>query len=166
MPFTPFHFGFAVFLLSLIPFLDFITLTLGVVIIDLEGIICLISDSCPLHGKGHSFLGVFIFFIPLTLLSWISYRKFKLEKFLLVPRFNCLISLLSGIIGLLSHIFFDAIIYSEMMIFYPFSKDQGFLFGLWSSTTDYIILSVMFFVGIGLLILRYFFLKRKMKKEE
>ena len=166
MPFTPFHFGFAILLFSLVIYLDPITLFLGVVIIDLEGIICLISGTCPLHGITHSLLGVIIFFIPLTLLSWISYKKFKLEKFLLMPKFNWFISLSSGIVGLLSHIFFDAIIYNEMMFLYPFSREQGLLFGLWSSFTDYIILSVMFFVGCGILILRYFLLKRNEKKNE
>ncbi|MHA1115149.1 MAG: metal-dependent hydrolase [Candidatus Heimdallarchaeum aukensis] len=159
MPFTPFHFGFAIFLWSILFFLDPVALLIGCVIIDLEPIAYILFGVGRLHGIMHSLLGVFVFLIPTSLLSWGTYKILKLERY--IKTYNPLISLFSSFIALLSHIFFDAIIYSEIMFFYPFSKKTGMLFGLWSSQTDYLILTIMFFVGGVLLILRFLYKKSK-----
>ena len=161
MPFTPIHFGFSVFIFSILPFMDLVALLIGAVIMDLEPIFYLITGIGQLHGILHSILGVLVFFIPTTFISWLCYRFLKLDKYL--PSFNIYISLLSGIFGLFSHIFFDAIMYSEIMFFYPFSKRSGILFNLVSSRTDYLILIIMFIVGIIIIGLRCFVKYKKRK---
>jgi len=163
MPFTPFHFGFAIFLWSIFFLLDPIALLIGCVIIDLEPIVYIIFGVGKLHGIMHSFFGVFVFLLPTSLLSWGTYKILKLEKH--IKAYNPFISLLSSFIALVSHIFFDTIIYPEMMFFYPFSKKTGILFGLWSLRTDYLILTIMFFTGLILLILRFFYVKTKKKQK-
>ena len=162
MPFTPFHLGFAVFLYSVFPFLDPIALLISSVIIDLEPLFYLIFNIGELHGIVHSFLGIIIFLIPVSMISWLCFRWFKLEKY--VKPFNPFFSLLSSFVGLFSHIFFDAIIYSDMMFLFPFSKKEGIFFGLWSSRVDYIILIVMFCVGV-MIILAKFLIKKYKDKE-
>ncbi len=162
MPFTPFHFGFAVFLYSIFPFLDPIALLIGCVIVDFEPLFYLIFNVGELHGIIHSFLGIIIFLIPVTLISWLFFRWFKLEQY--IKPFSPYFSLLSSFLGIFSHIFFDAIIYPEMMFLFPFTKTQGILFGLWSSRIDYIVLSVMFCVGL-IVILTRLFIKRYKNKE-
>jgi len=162
MPFTPFHFGFAVFLYSIFPFLDPIALLLGCVIIDLEPLFYFLFNVGKPHGIVHSFLGIIIFLIPVSIISWLCFRWFKLENY--IKPFNPYFSLLSSFLGIFSHIFFDTIIYPEMMFFFPFTKTRGILFGLWSSRVDYIILSVMFCIGVIIILIR--FIIKKFKNEE
>lgn len=159
MPFTPFHLGFAVFVYSIFPFLDPIALLLSCVIIDIEPLFYLLFNIGELHGIIHSFLGVIIFFIPVSLISWLCFRWFKLDQY--IKPFNPYFSLLSSLLGLVSHIFFDTIIYPEMMFLFPFTKTKGILSGLWSSRIDYIILSVMFGAGMIIILARIFIRKYK-----
>ena len=80
MPFTPFHFGFAFFLYSIFPFLDPIALLIGCVIIDIEPLFHLLFNVGELHGIIHSFLGVIVFLIPVSLISWLFFRWFKILR--------------------------------------------------------------------------------------
>lgn len=164
MPFTPMHLGFGIFLFSILPFLDPIALLIGTVIIDLEPIFYLITGIGNMHGIMHSTLGVIVFFIPTSFISWLSYKYLKLEKYL--PKYNIYLSLLSGIIGLFSHVIFDAILYSEIMFFYPFSNQSGFLHNAIPSQAVYIILGVMFAVGIPILGIKHYLRYKQKKKAE
>lgn len=167
MPFTPVHFGFAIFVFSILPFIDPIALLIGTVIIDVEPIFYLITGIGQMHGIMHSTLGVIVFFIPTSFISWLCYKYFKLDRYL--PKYNIYISLLSGILGLFSHIFFDAILYSEIVFFYPFSNTGGTLYNLISPFADYFILGIMFLVGALILGVKYYLKyqqKKKIKEEE
>lgn len=164
MPFTPMHLGFGIFLFSIFPFLDPIALLIGTVIIDLEPIFYLITGIGRMHGIMHSTLGVIVFFIPASIISWLCYRFLKLDKYL--PKYNIYLSLISSIIGLFSHVFFDAILYPEIMFFYPFSQTNGILYNIMSSRTDYLILGIMFIVGFLILGIRYYLKYSKKRKEE
>lgn len=164
MPFTPVHFGFAIFIFSILLFIDPIALLIGTVIIDVEPIFYLITGIGQMHGIMHSTLGVMVFFIPTSFISWLSYKYLKLDRYL--PKFNIYISLLSGILGLFSHIFFDAILYSEIMFFYPFSQTSGILNNLISSSAVYLILGIMALVGALILVLKYYLKYQQKKKKE
>jgi len=161
VPFTPFHLGFGLFMLAILPFLDPISLLLGTIIIDLEGIFCWIFTFCPMHGVLHSLVGVISFFLPLSFFSWLCYKKFKLEKFFFFPKFNWILSLTSGVLGLFSHIFFDAIMYPEIKLFFPFSDKTGILYGLIPSWVIYVLLSCMFLIGILIIIAKYLVKNKK-----
>ena len=164
MPFTPIHLGFAIFIFSILPFVDPIALLIGTVIIDLEPIFYLITSIGQMHGIMHSTLGVIVFFIPTSFISWLSYKYLKLDRYF--PKFNIYVSLFSGILGLFSHIFFDAILYSEIMFFYPFSNTNGTLYNLTSSSVVYLILGLMFLIGALILGLRCFLKHQQKKKKE
>ena len=163
MPFTPIHLGFAVFIVSIFVFMDPIALILGTILIDLEPIIHLIFGVGQLHGKFHSFLGIIVLIIPISVISWGCYKLFKLDRF--IKKFSWTFSLISSFLGLFSHIFFDAIIYPEMMFLYPFSNQTGVLFGLWSSSINLWIFVGMFGVG-GLILILRFILKKHYRKAE
>ncbi|MBY9001527.1 MAG: metal-dependent hydrolase [Candidatus Heimdallarchaeota archaeon] len=164
MPFTPVHFGFAIFVFSIMLFMDPIALLIGTIIIDVEPIFYLITGIGQMHGIMHSTLGVIVFFIPSSFISWLGYKYLKLDRFL--PKYNVYISLLSAILGLFSHIFFDAILYNEIMFFYPFSETNGTLYNLISPSAVYPILGIMFLVGALILGLRYYLKYQKKKRIE
>lgn len=164
MPFTPFHLGFGVFVFSILIFLDPIALLLGTIIIDVEAFMRLILNLDPLHGILHSMLGVIVFFIPTVLMSWGCYKIFKLEKYL--RKFNWGISVLSSLIGLFSHVFFDSIIYPEVMMFYPFSNRSGILLGAISVRMDYYLLVILFCAGIVILGIRFLVKRYRNRKEK
>jgi len=164
MPFTPVHLGFAIFIFSILPFVDPIALLIGTVIIDVEPIFYLITGIGQMHGIMHSTLGVMVFVVPTSLISWLCYKFLKLDRYL--PKYNIYISLLSGILGLFSHIFFDAILYSEIMFFYPFSNTSGILYNLIPSFAVYLMLGIMFLVGALILGLRCFLKHQQKKKKE
>ncbi|HUT80755.1 MAG TPA: metal-dependent hydrolase [Candidatus Bathyarchaeia archaeon] len=161
MPYTWYHIGFAVLLFSLIPYIDPIAIILGTVLIDIEGVLYLLFKIGVEHGYSHSLLGVMIYCLPCVFFSWLFY--FVLGK--ITKRsynFKWYLSLISGIVGLLSHIFFDGSLYPEMKVLYPFSKNTGLLYGLMSYRTAVIILTVMFFGGILILLVKII-LKNKIK---
>jgi len=164
MPFTPMHLGFGIFLFSIVPFLDPIALLIGTIIIDLEPIFYLITGIGSMHGIMHSTLGVIVFFIPASFISWLCYRFLKIDKYL--PKYNIYLSLLSSIIGLFSHVIFDAIMYPEIMFFYPFSQINGILYNLITPRADYLILGIMFIVGFLILGIRYYLNYAKKRKAE
>lgn len=153
MPFTPFHLGFGVFLFALCPFIDVTAILIGTVIIDIEAILYLLFKVGALHGYTHSLLGVMIYLIPCTFFSWVFYKilaKMTNRKF----RFNWLFSSISSLLGLVSHVIFDASLYPEMMTYYPFSQVQGHLFGIMSYQTVIIILVSMFAAGVLIILIK------------
>lgn len=166
MPFTPIHFGFSIFIFGILPFMDPIALLVGAVIIDLEPIFYLITGIGQMHGIMHSTLGVLVFIIPTTLISWLFHRFLKFEKYL--PRYNVYLSVLSGILGLYSHVVFDGILYSEIMFLYPFSNQAGMLYNLIPHNAVYWILGILFLIGLVLITLKYFIIRKKtqVNKEE
>jgi hypothetical protein len=81
MPFTPVHLGFAIFIFSILPFVDPIALLIGTIIIDVEPIFYLITGIGQMHGIMHSTLGVMVFFIPTSFISWLCYKYLYLSFF-------------------------------------------------------------------------------------
>ena len=146
MPFTPFHFGFGVFVFALCPFVDLPAILVGTVIIDIEGILYLLFKIGREHGYTHSLLGVMIYLIPTTFISWVIYKIYQRitkKEF----RFNWILSGISSLLGLISHVIFDGSLYPEMMIFYPFSQVRGHIYGIMSYQTIIVMLTMMFGVG-------------------
>ncbi|MHA1303536.1 MAG: metal-dependent hydrolase [Candidatus Heimdallarchaeaceae archaeon] len=153
MPFTLYHIGFAILLIAIFPRLDFVALFLGTVMMDIEPLIYILFGLGELHGVFHSLLGVITLFIPIVCMSKII-NMFLESQIGVNVNFSWGYSIFSSLLGLLSHILFDAIIYPEMMFFYPFSQRTGFLFGLWSSRVDYLILVIMAVVGLCIYVIR------------
>jgi membrane-bound metal-dependent hydrolase YbcI (DUF457 family) len=129
MPFTPFHFGPSGFIgLLLLKWVDFPTILLASVVIDIEPFLVLMFNlSYPLHGFFHSFLGASIVAILLILIM--RYLKGYLSAFMNPFKLKQDATLrsiaLGAFIGAFSHILLDAPIYVEMD---PFSQLLEILF--------------------------------------
>jgi len=123
MPFTPYHFGPGLLLgIVLFPFIDFSTVMVASVILDLEPLaVILLGFPSPLHGFFHSYLGATIVAIILSFAIWpmrgslnsiVSLFGFHQESSLrhILP---------ASFIGTYSHIILDSFIYPEMNPFLP-----------------------------------------------
>ncbi len=123
MPFTPFHLGPALVIgIILIYYIDFPTLLVTSVILDIEPFLVLLLDlNYPLHGFFHSFLGGTIIILLL------SFFMFKIRPILnpitdffkIEQKSSFLNILTASIIGIYSHILLDAPLYSDMQPFFP-----------------------------------------------
>ena len=123
MPFTPFHLGPALVIgIILIYYINFPTLLVTSVILDIEPFLVLLLDlNYPLHGFFHSFLGGTIIILLL------SFFMFKIRPILnpitdffkIEQKSSFLNILTASIIGIYSHILLDAPLYSDMQPFFP-----------------------------------------------
>ncbi|MHA2295737.1 MAG: hypothetical protein ACXAEU_11775 [Candidatus Hodarchaeales archaeon] len=154
MPFTPFHFGIGLFLFAIFPFLDPLALLVGVIIPDIEGIASLFifrGLGLPLHGPLHSFLAA----IPLGLVvGCISYFFINNIMIVTFPNFKISLkaSLMSGLLGTLSHIILDAPLYSEMNPLLPLTGNV--FYRIFPTTIPYLICIIGFLAGILILMIR------------
>jgi membrane-bound metal-dependent hydrolase YbcI (DUF457 family) len=136
MPFTPYHFGPSGLIgLLLLKWVDFPTILIAGVIIDIEPFLVLMFNlSYPLHGFFHSFLGASIVAIPLILIMRYlrGYLSAFMEPFKLKQDVTLRSIALGAFIGAFSHILLDAPIYVEMNPFFPivgnpFLINNGFI---------------------------------------
>lgn len=163
MPFTPYHFGPGLFLgVLLFPFIDFSTVIIASMFIDIEPIAVLMFGlPYPLHGFFHSYVGATILSCVLTGLIY-PFRKYL----------NALVSLFglhqesslrhifpASIIGTYSHVFLDSFLYSEMNPLYPLIGNP--FLGMLSSGIVYSLCVQLGLLGLGLYVIRllYFHLK-------
>lgn len=158
MPFTPFHWGIAILLFALFPFLDIITLLIACVIQDIEGIVVLFilrdTESFSLHGPIHSLTLA----IPIGILVGLITNKtmFYIQKSLnleITKKYNYSLksSIISGVIGTTSHTILDSALYRELPLFWP--KTENNLLNIFPS---YQLCIIAFLLGILLLIVQYF----------
>ncbi len=148
MPFTPFHFGIALLLWSLILALDPIALFIGSVILDLEGVAWFFGLHDQPHGISHTILSaVLVAFILALILNKFYKRK---QTFAII--------LLSSLIGTFSHILIDSTIYPEMNLAWPFGYWNP-LFGLITLGDAYEFCKLAFVIGLILLGVRKYVVK-------
>ena len=162
MPFTPFHFGPALFIFSLLIFLDPLALFLGSIAVDFEGILGLFfghdiffqncGSSCILHGPLHSLLGGTIVALLLSTAIILAKRKipFKLNQLLLKDNKTILAS---SLVGVFSHLFLDSFLYPEMSLIWPFGFWNPF-FGAIGSFEIYSFCVLTFVLGAGLMLIQ------------
>ena len=158
MPFTPFHLGPALVIgIIFIYYVDFPTLLVASIILDLEPLFVLLLDlNYPLHGLFHSFLGGTFIILPL------SYIMFKVRPYLnpimnffKIEQNSSFVNILAAsIIGIYSHILLDTPLYSDIQPFFPlnfnpFLNTSGLL-----EITTYFFCSCCFLVAIILYFIR------------
>ncbi|TFH10821.1 MAG: hypothetical protein E4H14_01840 [Candidatus Thorarchaeota archaeon] len=166
MPFTPYHFGPGLLLgVVLFPFLDFSTMMVASVILDLEPLVVLLLNlPFPLHGFFHTYLGATIIAIIL------AFALYPMIGFL-----NKIVSLIglhqessfrhilpASIIGTYSHIFLDSFIYPEMNPFFPLLGNP--LIGVFPSVFIYSSCIYLGLLGFGVYVVRLLYNQMKPKQ--
>lgn len=146
MPFTPFHFGaHACVALPLNKKINILIFLLANVIIDIEPLLVMIYNfSYPLHGYAHTFIDASILG---GIWGIIAYQfKTIFEKILkilkLPPVFSMKQYIISGILGALFHVLFDAPLYTDIKPFFPL--DINPFYDLISNRSMYKICALLF----------------------
>ncbi len=156
MPFTPYHFGPALLIGALLfPFIDFPTMMIASVILDLEPLSVIIFNlQLPLHAFFHTYVGATIVAIILSIGIY-PFRKY-LNRFVALfglkqeSSFQHIIP--ASFIGTYSHVFLDSFLYVEMNPFFPILGNQ--FFGLLSSELVYNLCFSMGLIGLFVYLLR------------
>jgi membrane-bound metal-dependent hydrolase YbcI (DUF457 family) len=151
MPVTPFHFGPAALLKAVIPSrFSFMVFVYAQVVTDLEVVYFMAIREYPLHRYMHTYLGaIFVaFFCGLTgprlhvLMLKYSLKSFFRPLFLSSLTFKA--ALVSALLGTLSHVFLDSLIYTDFKPFWPLSEASLFA----GTVALQIISSVCFLTGL------------------
>jgi membrane-bound metal-dependent hydrolase YbcI (DUF457 family) len=125
MPFTPFHFGPALFLgLLFFQLVDFPTLLIASVILDLEPFtVLLMGLDYPLHGFFHSFLGgtIAAVVLGLIMLRLGGTARGVLKPLGLEQSPSRQAIMLGSFLGAYSHILLDSPLYTDIRPFFPSS---------------------------------------------
>ncbi|MFW9780295.1 MAG: hypothetical protein ACFFE8_15750 [Candidatus Heimdallarchaeota archaeon] len=158
MPFTPFHFGIALLLLVVLPFLDPLSLIIASVAPDVEGVVALFilpSAGLPLHGPLHSFLGASVLGIMVGGGSYLLWKLLELTDVFKdhpISRLTLAKSVISGLLGSISHVILDAPLYSEMTPFLPVSGNL--LLNVVPAYFPYLICLLSFIGGLAVILIR------------
>lgn len=152
VPFTPFHFGPALFFgLLFVAFIDLPTFLVTNVIVDLEPFLVVsLNLDYPLHGFFHSFIGgtlvglalAFVMF-KLRRLTFAVMKFFRLEYEVSWKRV-----LAASLLGVYLHILLDAPLYMDIRPFYPFNVNPLFHGGMTATIYVYMFCIFSFFAGV------------------
>jgi hypothetical protein len=123
MPFTPYHFGPALFIgVLLFPFVDLTTIMIASVILDIEPLaVILFHLSMPLHAFFHTYLGATLVACVLSVLIY-PFRKYLngiVSFFGLKQESSWRHIISASFIGTYSHVLLDSFLYPEMNPFFP-----------------------------------------------
>ena len=156
IPYTHYHLGPSGLIgLLLLKWVDFPTLLIASVILDIEGISVLVFNlSYPLHGYFHSFLGATLAALLVILLMKYLRKYFSptMAVFKVKQDFTLRSISIGAFLGTFSHILLDAMLYGEMNPFFPLTGNP---FLIESSFTRFYMLTFCTFCALGAL-LTYF----------
>jgi membrane-bound metal-dependent hydrolase YbcI (DUF457 family) len=154
MPFTPYHFGPALFVgLLFLSFIDFPTFLVASVIVDVEPFLVLaLNLNYPLHGFFHSFLGGTLVALPLALVMWQIRDTLSplMSFFRLSQKVSFKRVLVAALSGIYIHILLDSRMYTDIQPFYP-STYNPFLTTDVSAGLDSYIICIWSFLGAAII---------------
>ncbi len=163
MPFTPLHFGPALFFgMVLLRYIDFPTFLVANVIVDIEPFVILIfglhrvdSLGLPLHGLSHSFLGgTFVTLLLVLLMTRIREFTTPLLRLIGMEQKHSARSIYAAALsGVYLHILLDSRLYTDIRPFYPFSLNP-FLGGMAAAFGVWWLCVVTGLIGFPLLVFR------------
>ncbi len=172
MPFTPYHLGPGLFIgLVFLKFLDFPTVLIASVIIDIEPLLVLVFNlNYPLHGFFHSFLGGTIAAVLLAGIMRVIRKYFTpvMTFFKLDQDTSNRRILVSSLLGVYIHILLDSRMYTDIKPLFPLSFNPFYRSTSLPGLTETLI-CVWCYIGAFItytLYLVYYFLKRKNKAQE
>jgi len=156
MPFTPFHFGPALFFgLLLFQYLDLPTFLVSNVILDIEPFLVLyLGLSGPLHGPFHSYtIGALVALgTALVMLLAKPVTRPTMSLFQLRQESSPKRIFVTALLGIYIHVTLDAFLYSEMRLLYPLQFNP--LLDMVSSGSVYLFCSLSFLPGLALYVYR------------
>ena len=156
MPATPFHFGPGLLIKAAAPRqFSMAAYSLTQVVIDLESGYYLMHRNFPIHRGMHTFavgglIGLFCGLVVSRIGRWLARPRDVIGE-ALAAEYRLSVAVLSGIFGGLLHPVLDAIIYTDIRPFRPFSSANP-LYGLVSARTVYQFCVVTALVGAALLL--------------
>lgn len=163
MPFTPFHWGPSSWIgLIFLKFLDFPTLIISSVIVDIEPLyVLMFNRPLPLHGFLHTFLGCSILAILTAIICYLLKEQIKkvMKLFRLDQNTTFKKIIMTSFFGVYFHIFLDSFLYKDMNPFYPIIGNS--LFNLFSSFEVYIFCILSFLIGFIIYFIRLFFINKQ-----
>ena len=165
MPFTPYHFGPALFVgLLFLGFIDFPTFLVASVIVDVEPFLVLVFNlDYPLHGLFHSFLGGTLVALPLALV--IHRIRNKLSPLLSFFRLDQKVSfksiLVAALSGIYIHILLDSRIYTDIQPFYPSTYNPLLTTGIFAGLDSYMYCIWSFYGAAIIYIIRLILICKK-----
>ncbi len=152
MPFTPFHFGPALFFgLLLFRYIHFPTFLIANVIVDIEPFLILFFNSGhSLHGFFHSFAGGSIAAVILALLmvKMDKYLQNLLVTLKLSQDFSSKSIWMASFSGIFLHILFDSPLYRDIKPFYPSDFNPFFNTGFFTGFDIYFLCILLFVAGV------------------
>jgi len=157
MPFTPFHFGPALFFgLLFFRKIHFPAFLMANIIVDMEPFLVLFSGlDYPLHGHLHSFSGGSIAAILLYLVM--GRLDGNIRKFMAIFKLEQDLPLksiwLTSFSGIYLHIILDSFLYTDIKPFYPFVFNPFYAY--FSMFQVYLFCILLFISGIGLYVDKY-----------
>ncbi len=135
MPFTPFHVGPAVPVKAILDKkFSLLVYAWAQVVMDLQPLIVILTGRGRTHGITHTFAGAAVLgavavvtgkVLSEFVLNLLSFGK---RPKVVIP---WRVAILSGLVGTFSHVLLDALVYSDMSPFWPFT-DEGFPIGVGS----------------------------------
>ena len=155
MPFTPFHLGPGAFLKGIGgDRFSFMVFGGSQVLIDIEPGYRMISGDSVLHGPSHTLAGALAIGAIATITGKpISEFVLKLLQYSW-PNISWAAAAFGAFSGTFSHLFFDAIMHSDMSPWAPLSDSNGLL-GVISLSTLHILCVVLGLVGALLFLIHY-----------
>jgi hypothetical protein len=167
MPFTLFHLGVAFLTQSLFILLDPIGLFVGSVFPDIEGFLSIVlpGSGIPLHGRWHSIIGAVVLAIIIGSISFVlhkvgrkqlkPYIKPYVPSYITIPRYSLPLCVLSALVGTLTHLFLDSLLYTDMKLFYWLPIEGNPLAGYISWEIVYFFCIICFIIGAAVFFGRY-----------
>ena len=155
MPFTPFHLGPGAFLKGIGgDRFSFMVFGGSQVLIDIEPGYRMISGDSVLHGPSHTIAGALVIGAIATVTGKpISEFVLKLLQYPW-PKISWAAAAFGAFSGTFSHLFFDAIMHSDMSPWAPLSDSNGLL-GVISLSTLHILCVVLGLIGALLFLIHY-----------
>lgn len=129
----------------------------GSVAMDIEPLILLFNNpcyACPHHGFLHSVLGAIIGSLVVAAILWFFRKELnKISlKFRIQQPFSFKVLFFSSLIAWLIHIFFDSLTHFDVLLFWPFLKENPILIGPQIYWPLNLILLILGITGLLLLI--------------
>jgi len=132
VPFTPFHMGPGILIKSLLQG-SFSLMVFGwaQIVMDIQPLFVLITGEGHLHGFSHTLIGATLLALFSAVigkyLSEFGLKLLRISKEPNLIQIKWPVVYLSAFVGTYSHVLIDAIMHSDVEMYYPLSKHNGLL---------------------------------------